>query len=43
MAKWLSGESITIDSVCTSELEKMNELNESAFEASPIPFKPFAL
>lgn len=43
MGKWLAGESITIDSVCTNELSKMNELNDAAFEKNPIPFKPFTL
>ncbi len=43
MGKWLAGESVSIDSVCTNELSKMNELNDTAFEKSPMPFKPFTL
>jgi len=43
MGQWLAGENIAIDSVCTNELSKMNELNDAAFEKNPMPFKPFTL
>lgn len=43
LPKWLAGEKLNVEEVCREEHERMNELNDAAFEESPNPIRRWTL
>lgn len=39
MPRWLAGESLSIEEVCSEQHSRMGEANEAVYGESPMPFK----